>query len=132
MKAKREYVDYVRDILDAAEKAQVFVAGIDFEAFQANDEKVFAVTRALEIIGEASKKIPPQYGSGIQTYPGERWLGCATNWLMTTSGSICGGYGRQFRMISLVCVQLSRVWLETWKRNKLPQASAERHVQRDT
>jgi uncharacterized protein with HEPN domain len=34
------------------------VAGIDFEAFQANDEKVFAVTRALEIIGEASKKIP--------------------------------------------------------------------------
>lgn len=46
MRAKREYVDYVRDILDATEKAQLFVAGVDFESFQANEEKVFAVIRA--------------------------------------------------------------------------------------
>src|SRR6266702_8961226 len=51
MRRKRDYTDYVRDILDAAQKAERFIAGVEFEAFQANDEKVFAVIRALEIIG---------------------------------------------------------------------------------
>ena len=74
MKLKREYVDYGRDIRDAAEKAQLFVAGIDFETFQANDEKVFAVIRALEIIGEASKKIP---ASIRKRYPEVPWAAMA-------------------------------------------------------
>jgi len=59
MRRKRDYTDYLRDILDAAQKAERFIAGVELEAFQANDEKMFAVIRALEIIGEASKHIPP-------------------------------------------------------------------------
>ncbi len=55
---RREYVDYLRDILDATQKALRFVEGVDFEAFVANDEKVFAVIRALEIVGEAAKHVP--------------------------------------------------------------------------
>lgn len=74
MRAKREYVDYVRDILDATEKAQLFVAGVDFESFQANEEKVFAVIRALEIIGEAGKKIPT---SVRKRYPEVPWAAMA-------------------------------------------------------
>ena len=58
MRARRVYTDYLRDILDAAEKVSRFVEGVDFEAFQGNDEKVFAVTRGLEVIGEAAKRIP--------------------------------------------------------------------------
>lgn len=58
MRPRREYVDYLQDILDAARKARRFVEGIDFDTFAANDEKVFAVIRALEIIGEAAKKVP--------------------------------------------------------------------------
>jgi len=58
MRAKRVYTDYLRDILDAAEKVMRFVEGVDFEAFRANDEKVLAVTCGLEIIGEAAKRIP--------------------------------------------------------------------------
>ena len=58
MTAKRECIDYIRDIADAAEKAQRFTSGMHFAGFQANDEKVFAVTRALEIIGEAAKHVP--------------------------------------------------------------------------
>ena len=49
MRRKRDYTDYLRDILDAAQKAERFIAGGQFEAFQTNDEKVFAVIRALEI-----------------------------------------------------------------------------------
>jgi uncharacterized protein with HEPN domain len=58
MTVKREYLDYVRDMLEAAQKAEKFVLGVDVEAFVVNDEKVFAVIRALEIIGEAARKVP--------------------------------------------------------------------------
>ena len=58
MKSKREYVGYLRDILDTAQKARRFVEGVDFDSFVANDEKVFAVMQALQIIGEAAKKVP--------------------------------------------------------------------------
>jgi uncharacterized protein with HEPN domain len=56
---ERVYSDYLHDMEDAAQKAEDFVQGLSFEQFKANDEKVFAVIRALEIIGEASKRIPP-------------------------------------------------------------------------
>jgi uncharacterized protein with HEPN domain len=59
MRRKRDYTAYLRDSLDAAQKAERFIAGVEFEVFQANDEKVFAVICPLEIIGEASKRIPP-------------------------------------------------------------------------
>ena len=49
MKSNREYTDYLQDILNAATKARQFVKDVAFEAFRANDEKVFAVIRALEI-----------------------------------------------------------------------------------
>ena len=55
MKGKREYIDYLRDILDAAEKAERFAAGMTIDAFERDDKTVFAVVRALEIIGEATK-----------------------------------------------------------------------------
>ncbi len=56
--ARREYVDYLRDMLDAAEKVRNFVAGMQYEDFMADEKTLFAVVRALEIIGEASKKVP--------------------------------------------------------------------------
>ncbi|MFH1028321.1 MAG: DUF86 domain-containing protein [Pseudomonadota bacterium] len=59
MKAcERSYIDYLNDIQDASEKAARFVAGLSYEQFRDNDEKVYAVIRALEIIGEAVKRIP--------------------------------------------------------------------------
>jgi uncharacterized protein with HEPN domain len=48
----------LNDIRDASEKAIKFVNGITFEQFLDNDEKVYAVIRALEVIGEAVKNIP--------------------------------------------------------------------------
>jgi uncharacterized protein with HEPN domain len=48
---------YLRDILDAASKARDFVAGMTREEFEADDKTVFAVVRALEIVGEASKNV---------------------------------------------------------------------------
>ncbi|MEW6297836.1 MAG: DUF86 domain-containing protein [Thermodesulfobacteriota bacterium] len=58
MKRKRLVTDYLNDLLEASRHARHFVAGLTFEDFAARVEKVYAVTRALEIIGEAAKKIP--------------------------------------------------------------------------
>lgn len=58
MMLRRDAMDYVLDILDAVQKARRFVAGVTFDAFAADDEKAYAVIRALEIIGEASRNVP--------------------------------------------------------------------------
>ena len=55
----RIYLDYLEDILDAAQSAQEFVAGMDAETFITDKRTNFAVVRALNIIGEAVKHIPP-------------------------------------------------------------------------
>ena len=66
----RSPVDYLNDICDASEKAARFVNGLTFELFRDNDEKVFAVIRALEVIGEAAKSIPAPLR---RRYPAVPW-----------------------------------------------------------
>jgi uncharacterized protein with HEPN domain len=55
---KREYEDYLRDMLENAEMALSFVEGLDYEGFRRDDKAVYAVIRAFEIIGEAARQIP--------------------------------------------------------------------------
>lgn len=54
----RTYRQYLKDILDAAQKIVRFVDGATFEEFQANDMMVGAVLHYLQVIGEAVKRIP--------------------------------------------------------------------------
>ncbi len=53
----RADIDYIEDILDAIEKIEKFVVGMSYEEFLLDDKTKFAVVRALEIIGEAVKRI---------------------------------------------------------------------------
>jgi uncharacterized protein with HEPN domain len=58
MTTKRAFIDYLRDILDAADKAEQFAREMDLAQFVADEKTHFAVIRALEIIGEATKNVP--------------------------------------------------------------------------
>ena len=49
---------YLEDILDAARKAQEFSVGLSLEEFETDEKTVYAVVRALEIVGEAAKQVP--------------------------------------------------------------------------
>lgn len=51
-------LDSIEDILDAMDKAEIFVADVTFEEFAGDFRIHFAVVRALEIIGEAAKRLP--------------------------------------------------------------------------
>lgn len=70
----REYLDFMNDILQAMEKAARFVAGVSYDEFIVNDEKIAAVEREIEIIGEAVKNIPAQVRS---RYPEIDWKNMA-------------------------------------------------------
>lgn len=66
---KRQVQDYLQDILDSIAAIEQFTAGIEFEAFSQNLEKVFAVSRTIEIIGEAVKRIPDSVRSHYPDIP---------------------------------------------------------------
>jgi uncharacterized protein with HEPN domain len=55
---RRSVEEYLQDILQASRNARRFVEGLTYEQFESDIEKVYAVSRALESIGEAVKKIP--------------------------------------------------------------------------
>jgi uncharacterized protein with HEPN domain len=53
-----EFLDYVEDILDAMDKAEILLEGVTYDQFEADFRINFAVVRALEIVGEATKRLP--------------------------------------------------------------------------
>ena len=55
---KRQLSEFLQDILDAITDIEVFTDGIDFETFRVNREKILAVVKSIEILGEAVKRIP--------------------------------------------------------------------------
>ena len=66
----RELRDYLNDIVDAMAKALKFVEGMSYEDFVNDDKTVFAVVRALEVVGEAVKNIPEDFR---EKYPHIPW-----------------------------------------------------------
>jgi uncharacterized protein with HEPN domain len=56
---KREYKDYILDVYNSIEEIEKFVDGFSFDKFQNDKKTIYAVVRAIEIIGEAAKNIPP-------------------------------------------------------------------------
>ncbi|AEH51648.1 HepT-like ribonuclease domain-containing protein [Pseudothermotoga thermarum] len=67
---RRTVLDYIEDIILHMDKALMFVENVTFEEFKSDDKTIFAVVRALEIIGEAVKHIPEDVRN---TYPEIPW-----------------------------------------------------------
>jgi len=74
MEGKREIGDFIEDIVDSMNKAMMFVEGMSYEEFIQDEKTIFAVVRALEIIGEAVKNIPQDVR---RSYPEIPWKNIA-------------------------------------------------------
>lgn len=72
---KRDYRDYIADILDSIRDIKVFVKGIQYAGFIRDKKTVNAVVRSIEIIGEASKKIPATLRVKYTSVPWKKMAG---------------------------------------------------------
>ena len=72
---KRDISIYIKDILENMQKAEKFVEGIGYTEFL-NDEKTsYAVTRCIEIMGEAVKNISQEIRDKYPDIPWKRIAG---------------------------------------------------------
>jgi len=58
MTYSRDSTQFLLDILDSINDIEEFIKGIEFDKFSSDKKTVYAVLKALEIIGEAAKNIP--------------------------------------------------------------------------
>lgn len=69
MKKGRQSTDYVNDILYAIRKIDEFTNGLTYEEFLEDEKTQFAVIRAIEVIGEATKNIPDSVKANYTSIP---------------------------------------------------------------
>ncbi len=55
---KRDYILFLEDISQRAEKIANYIDGMDLDTFKEDDKTVSACIREIEVIGEAAKQIP--------------------------------------------------------------------------
>lgn len=72
---RREYKDYLNDILSSVNDIENFVKGMTFEQFEKDRKTLNAVVRSLEIIGEASKNLPAAMRAKYSNVPWKRIIG---------------------------------------------------------
>jgi uncharacterized protein with HEPN domain len=56
--SKRAIIALLQDILDETKRIDQFTKGLNFKKFIHDTKTQYAITRSLEIIGEAVKKLP--------------------------------------------------------------------------
>jgi uncharacterized protein with HEPN domain len=74
LRGKRGYLDSLQDMIDHAVKADAFTRNKTIEDLLQDEVLLFAVARALEVIGEASKQVP---ASLKDQYPQVPWKSIA-------------------------------------------------------
>lgn len=72
--SKRKAHLYLQDILDSIDKIDEYIQEVSFEEFSKNGEKIDAVIRNLEIIGEAANNVPEEITSKYTEIPWEKMV----------------------------------------------------------
>ena len=65
----RDYMIFLKDILESMRLIEEYVDGLDFEEFKRDQKTVDAVVRNIEIIGEATKRIPQHVKDNFSQIP---------------------------------------------------------------
>ncbi len=73
--SKRDTGLLLQNMLEATARIGRYVAGMDFDAFLADERTCDAVVRNVEIIGEASKQIPDEFKQAHGALPWHQMAG---------------------------------------------------------
>jgi len=71
----RDFSDYIKDILISIQDVEEFPSGMIFDEFLQDKKTIKAVIRSLEVLGEASKKIPESIKARYSQVPWKRMAG---------------------------------------------------------
>ncbi len=55
---KRDFIVYLKDMIDSSSKGINFISNMTYDEFIKDEKTQYALIRAIEVIGEASTKIP--------------------------------------------------------------------------
>ncbi|MEM1582071.1 MAG: DUF86 domain-containing protein [Candidatus Bathyarchaeia archaeon] len=72
---KRDYRDYLQDILDSIKDIEDFTRNMDFEDFARDKKTINAVIRSIEVLGEAAKHIPKSIRDKYPSVPWRKMAG---------------------------------------------------------
>ncbi|MBI4765713.1 MAG: DUF86 domain-containing protein [Deltaproteobacteria bacterium] len=73
--SKRDSKLLVEDISTAIEKIDRYIAGMDRDAFMADEKTIDSVVRNLEIIGEAARQMPDAFKEASKDVPWSQIMG---------------------------------------------------------
>ena len=72
---KRDYRDYLQDIVDSINDIESFTGDMDFDSFREDRKTIYAVIRCIEVLGEATKKIPKSIKDRYPSIPWQEMVG---------------------------------------------------------
>ena len=73
--SKRDWKILFEDIIESISKIEGYIKDLSFEDFSQSSQVIDAVVRNIEIIGEASKNIPPEIQSEFNDIPWQKIKG---------------------------------------------------------
>lgn len=71
----RELRDYINDLIEACEDILSFTKGMSYSDFVDDRKTVNAVIRCLEVLGEATKKLPKSFRDNYPNIPWKQMAG---------------------------------------------------------
>jgi len=71
----RNHKLYLKDILTASYAINEFISGMNYDEFCEDDKTLSAVVRKLEVIGEASKRVPDEIKAANSQIPWKEMAG---------------------------------------------------------
>ena len=66
---------FLQDILNACTEVTDIVRGLDFESFKSDKLRIAATVRRLEVIGEASRRLPDETRNAMPSVPWGKIIG---------------------------------------------------------
>ena len=83
---RRDYKDYLQDIGDSIDDIKSFTGGMTFEDFTMDRKTINAVIRSIEVIGEATKRIPKSIRGKYPSIPWKKMTGMRDKMIHEYSG----------------------------------------------